>query len=106
MERRRAFPQILFLTRAYVISESVRFFFSTTLFPSILVPQGIDLASQHLRGERAKNSGWEPHPVVLEEWADEGHHIFVGKPSLLSHSFWVAFSLAMFRNGYSSGESD
>jgi len=32
-------------------------FFSTTLFPSILVSQGIDLASQHLRGERAKNSG-------------------------------------------------
>ena len=29
-------------------------------------------ASQHVRGERAKELGWEPRPVVLEDWADEG----------------------------------
>jgi hypothetical protein len=29
-------------------------------------------ASQHIRGERVKNLGWEPRPVVLEDWADEG----------------------------------
>jgi len=29
-------------------------------------------ASQHLRGERAKSLGWEPRPVVFEEWSDEG----------------------------------
>jgi hypothetical protein len=29
-------------------------------------------ASQHIRGERAKALGWEPRPVVLEDWADEG----------------------------------
>jgi len=29
-------------------------------------------ASQHVRGERAKDLGWEPRPVVLEDWVDEG----------------------------------
>jgi hypothetical protein len=29
-------------------------------------------ASQHIRGERAKDLGWEPRSVVLEDWADEG----------------------------------
>jgi len=29
-------------------------------------------ASQYLRGERAKSLGWEPRPVVFEEWTDEG----------------------------------
>ena len=29
-------------------------------------------ASQNLRGERVKDLGWEPRPVVLEDWADEG----------------------------------
>ena len=29
-------------------------------------------ASQHLRGKRAEDLGWQPRPVVLEEWADEG----------------------------------
>jgi len=30
-------------------------------------------ASQHIRGERAKDEfGWEPRPVVMEDWADEG----------------------------------
>lgn len=29
-------------------------------------------ASQNIRGERAKDLGWEPSPVVLEDWADEG----------------------------------
>jgi hypothetical protein len=29
-------------------------------------------ASQHLRGKRAEELGWQPRPVVLEEWADEG----------------------------------
>lgn len=29
-------------------------------------------ASQHLRGARAKNLGWEARPVVFEEWAEEG----------------------------------
>jgi hypothetical protein len=28
--------------------------------------------SQNLRGERAKDLGWKPRPVVLEDWADEG----------------------------------
>jgi len=46
-----------------------------TLLPSILVPQGIDLASQHLRGERAEDLGWEPQLVVLGEGAERGHRI-------------------------------
>jgi hypothetical protein len=25
-----------------------------------------------MRGEHAKALGWEPRPVVLEDWADEG----------------------------------
>ena len=29
-------------------------------------------ATQRIRGERAKALGWEPQPVVLEEWAEEG----------------------------------
>ncbi|KAI0249453.1 hypothetical protein BJV78DRAFT_1227496 [Lactifluus subvellereus] len=29
-------------------------------------------ASQHACGERAKALGWEPRPVVLEDWADDG----------------------------------
>jgi hypothetical protein len=29
-------------------------------------------ASQHVRGERAKELGWDPRPVVLEDWVDEG----------------------------------
>ncbi|KAI0298776.1 hypothetical protein B0F90DRAFT_1730957 [Multifurca ochricompacta] len=29
-------------------------------------------ASQNARGERAKALGWEPRPVVLEDWAEEG----------------------------------
>jgi hypothetical protein len=29
-------------------------------------------ASQHIRGERAKALGWEPRPVVLEDWVEEG----------------------------------
>lgn len=29
-------------------------------------------ASQNVRGQRAKDLGWEPRPVVLEDWADEG----------------------------------
>jgi len=29
-------------------------------------------ASQNLLGERAKELGWEPKPVVLEEWVDAG----------------------------------
>jgi len=29
-------------------------------------------ASQNIRGERAKDLGWEPRPVVLEDWADDG----------------------------------
>ena len=29
-------------------------------------------ASQHVRGQRAKDLGWEPRPVVLEDWADQG----------------------------------
>ena len=29
-------------------------------------------ASQNIRGERVKDLGWEPRPVVLEDWADEG----------------------------------
>jgi hypothetical protein len=29
-------------------------------------------ASHNVRGERGKNLGWEPRPVVLEDWADEG----------------------------------
>jgi len=29
-------------------------------------------ASQHLRGKRAEDLGWQPRPVVLEDWADEG----------------------------------
>lgn len=28
--------------------------------------------SQNVRGERAKDLGWEPRPVVLEDWADDG----------------------------------
>jgi len=29
-------------------------------------------ASIRVRGERAKALGWEPRPVVLEDWAEEG----------------------------------
>ena len=29
-------------------------------------------AGQHVRGERAKELGWDPRPVVLEDYADEG----------------------------------
>ena len=29
-------------------------------------------SSQHARGERAKALGWEPQPVVLSDWAEEG----------------------------------
>ncbi|KAI9436010.1 NAD-binding protein [Lactarius indigo] len=29
-------------------------------------------ASQHARGERAKALGWEPRPVVLEDWVEGG----------------------------------
>jgi hypothetical protein len=29
-------------------------------------------ASQHVRGERAKELGWDPRPVVLEDWVDKG----------------------------------
>lgn len=29
-------------------------------------------SSQYTRGERAKALGWEPQPVVLEDWVDEG----------------------------------
>lgn len=29
-------------------------------------------ASQNIRGQRAKDLGWEPRPVVLEDWVDEG----------------------------------
>ena len=29
-------------------------------------------ASQNIRSERVKDLGWEPRPVVLEDWADEG----------------------------------
>jgi hypothetical protein len=28
--------------------------------------------SMHIRAERGKDLGWEPRPVVLEDWADEG----------------------------------
>ncbi len=29
-------------------------------------------ASQHVQGERARALGWEPRPVVLKEWMNEG----------------------------------
>jgi hypothetical protein len=29
-------------------------------------------ANQNIHGQRAKDLGWEPRPVVLEDWADEG----------------------------------
>lgn len=29
-------------------------------------------SSQHAQGERAKALGWEPQPVVLSDWAEEG----------------------------------
>ena len=36
-------------------------------------------ASQNTRGERAKALGWEPQPVVLEDWANEGISAALGK---------------------------
>jgi len=36
-------------------------------------------SSQHVRGERAKALGWEPRPVVLQDWAEEGISASLGK---------------------------
>jgi len=36
-------------------------------------------ASQHCQGERAKALGWEPRPVVLEDWAEDGIAAALGK---------------------------
>jgi len=36
-------------------------------------------SSQHARGERAKALGWEPQPVVLQDWAEEGISASLGK---------------------------
>ena len=42
---------------------------TSLIFPRVSILLG---ASQHLRGARAKNLGWEARPVVFEEWAEEG----------------------------------
>lgn len=75
MKSRRAFPYLLFSHRACFFLRSlakpdaiVSFFFSPcpcreTVFVG---------SSQRVRAERAKALGWEPHPVVLEDWAKEG----------------------------------
>ena len=36
-------------------------------------------SSQNARGERAKALGWEPQPVVLQDWAEEGISASLGK---------------------------
>jgi len=43
--------------------------------PADILPPPASLflgASQHVCGQRAKDLGWEPRPVVLEDWADAG----------------------------------
>jgi len=60
-------------------SSSFTFFLSTTLLTSILVAQDIELASQHLRRERAKNLGWETAPGGVGRVGRRGNRTCVGQ---------------------------
>ena len=77
MVRRKVFPYRFFHPRAYAISYHPQ---KLALVHSILITRLCSSfsaslffgASQNTCGERAKALGWEPRPVVLEDWAEDG----------------------------------
>ena len=79
MVRRKVFPYRFFHPRAYAISPLyhpqksalVHSMLMTRLCSSLSASLFFG-ASQHAYGERAKALGWQPRPVVLEDWADDG----------------------------------
>jgi hypothetical protein len=83
MARRTAFLFPLFLPRTYAINASLSLPSNLDVHALMLIAYHIFCfvysrassflgASQRVRGERAESLGWEPRPVVLEDWADEG----------------------------------
>jgi hypothetical protein len=81
MAQLMAFLFLLFHPRTYTINVSLyprlsnanvhALMLTAHLFVSFRASMFLG-ASQHIRGERVKGLGWEPRPVVLEDWAEEG----------------------------------